>query len=316
MPERAFSASYDSTTKAVSAVVCLALLVVAFLAHIIFVALLFPLLIFFAYAYSPRGYALTEDALVIKRLIGNIRVPLGSIREIRAGFADDFTCCVRLWGSGGLFGHYGLFRTSTLGKCYWYMTNRSRSVIVTTPNKTLVLSPDDVPGFIAAAGAPSLVAKSIATAEIQVDGNRAGKLLGIGIAASALVLVALAVLYSPGPAAYTLTSDSLTIHDRFYPATLHADAVDVGKIRIVDLTQEPEWRLTLRTDGFSNTHYQSGWFRVAGGRTVRLYRAGGQRLVLIPPQGNGAFVLYQARSPEDFVQELRRRWSVRRAPYN
>jgi hypothetical protein len=132
MPERAFSASYDATTKAVSAIVCLALIVVAFLVHIIFVALLFPLLIFFAFAYSPRGCALTGDALVVKRLIGNIRIPLGSIREIRAGAADDFTCCVRLWGSGGLFGYYGLFRTARLGKCYWYMTNRSDSVIVST----------------------------------------------------------------------------------------------------------------------------------------------------------------------------------------
>jgi hypothetical protein len=291
-------------------------MVVAFLVHIIFVALLFPLLIFFAYAYSPRGYAITGEALVIKRLIGNIRVPLGSIREIRAGAADDLTCCIRLWGSGGLFGYYGLFRTARLGKCYWYMTNRSDSVIVTTLNKTLVLSPDDVQGFIAAAGVPSVVVTSNNTSQFQAGGNLTGKIVGIGIAALALALVALTVVYSPGPPAYTLTADQLTINDRFYPVTLHANAIDAGNIRIVDLTQDPEWRPTLRTNGFANAHYQSGWFRVAGGRTVRLYRAGGQRLVLIPPQGNGTFVLYQAKSPDDFVQELRRQWSVRRAPYN
>ena len=60
--------------------------------HIVFIALLFPLLIFLAYAYSPRGYAVSEGAIVIKRLIGKIRVPLASIREIRAGDSpDDFT---------------------------------------------------------------------------------------------------------------------------------------------------------------------------------------------------------------------------------
>jgi hypothetical protein len=96
-------------------------------------------------------------------------------------------------------------------------------------------------------------------------------------------LVALTVVYSLPPA-YTLTADRLTIDDRFYPVTLHANAIDAENIRIVDLAGDPEWRPTLRTNGFANAHYQSGWFRVAGGRTVRLYRAGGQRLVLIRPR--------------------------------
>jgi hypothetical protein len=42
---------------------------------------------------------------------------------------------------------------------------------------------------------------------------------------------------------------------------------------------------------------------------VRLYRAGGNRLVLIPPKGGGAFVVYQAIDPDRFVQELRRQWT-------
>jgi hypothetical protein len=83
---------------------------------------------------------------------------------------------------------------------------------------------------------------------------------------------------------YTIKDEPLTKHDRFYPVTLHANAIDAENIRIVDLAGDPEWRPTLRTNGFANAHYQSGWFRVAGGRTVRLYRAGGQRLVLIRPR--------------------------------
>ena len=88
--------------------------------------------------------------------------------------------------------------------------------------------------------------------------------------------------------------------------TLQADAIDAGHIRIVDLTQESEWRPTLRANGFANLHYQSEWFRVANGKTVCLYRAGGQRLVLIPPKGDSAPVLYQAKDPVRFAQELQR----------
>jgi hypothetical protein len=308
MPERAFSASYDSTTKALSAIVCVCLIVIALVVHIVFIALLFPLLACLAYAYSPRGYAVSGEAIFVRRLIGNIRVPLADIRGIRPGTPDDFTGCVRVRGNGGLFGYYGLFRTAKLGKCYWYVTNRSQTVIVTTPTRTLVLSPDDVPGFLSATGAAPTAA---VPGNAPVVRNRIGIAVGIGIAALALALVALTVVYSPGPPDYTLTADRLTIHDLFYPVTLHAGAVDAAHVRIVDLSGPSEWRPTLRTNGFANQHYQSGWFRVANGRTVRLYRAGGERLVLIPPKGDSAAVLYQAKDPEGFTRELERQWAGR-----
>jgi hypothetical protein len=40
-----------------------------------------------------------------------------------------------------------------------------------------------------------------------------------------------------------------------------------------------------------------------------MYRAGGSRLVLLPPKGDGAAVLLETGEPEKFVAELRREWS-------
>ena len=100
--------------------------------------------------------------------------------------------------------------------------------------------------------------------------------------------------YSPGPPAYTLTPEALTIHDRFYPVTLQALIRERQPGPHGRSCGDPDWRPTARTNGFANSHYQSGWFSVANGQKVRLYRAGGSRLVLLPPKGNGAAVLYQA----------------------
>jgi hypothetical protein len=105
-----------------------------------------------------------------------------------------------------------------------------------------------------------------------------------------------------------LTSNSLTIHDRFYPVTLAAADIDVSAIRVVDLDQDPAWRPIMRTNGFANTHYQSGWFQVSNGTKVRLYRAGGSRLVLLPPKGAGTVVLMQASNPEALIAQLRAAW--------
>lgn len=109
---------------------------------------------------------------------------------------------------------------------------------------------------------------------------------------------------------YTLTRETLTIHDRFYPVTVQASAVDVARIHVVDLADEPDWRPVVRTNGFANTHYRSGWFRAANGSTMRLYQAGGHRLVLLPPHSNGTAILYQAKEPEEFVREISEQWAV------
>ena len=107
--------------------------------------------------------------------------------------------------------------------------------------------------------------------------------MAIALAFIGMGLGIVAFTYSPGVPNYTLTSETLTIHDRLYPVTLRANAVDVANIRVVDLDGNSEWRPTLRTNGFANSHYESGWFRAANGQKVRLYRAGGERLVLLPP---------------------------------
>lgn len=107
-------------------------------------------------AYSPRGYVLAGRSILVQRLAGTIRIPLDELREVRRATPDDFRGGIRLWGSGGLFGYYGLFSTAKLGKSTWYVTNRSNGVVVITASKTVLFSPDGAEVFLAAirAGAP------------------------------------------------------------------------------------------------------------------------------------------------------------------
>jgi hypothetical protein len=265
------------------------------------------------YAYSPQSYAVRERSIVVKRLIGNVRIPLDDVREVRAAAADDFRGCIRLWGSGGCFGYYGLFRTSKLGKCTWYVTNRRHCVVVITGAKTAVFSPDDVQSFVAAIGPPSAPA-AVPGAPIE-SGRSAGLGSMIAKVIAAIVMVAgltfgtFCILYSPGFPSYELAPNALTIHDFFYPVKVDAASVDIARVRIVDFAVDTDWQPTGKTNGFANSHYQSGWFRVANGQKVRLYRAGGKRVVLLPPKGDGAAVLIEVKYPGEFVGEVRRMWS-------
>ena len=274
--------------------------------HSVVAGCLFALILVGAYAWSPRGYAVSDGSIEVNRLIGTARVPLDGVREVRAATADDFRGCLRLFGNGGLFGYYGRFRTSRLGRSTWYVTNRSKAVVVVTGEKTALFSPDDVERFIAAIGAPTPTPTPVPAT--QDAGSRIGTLIGAAVGIVVVAILAFAFLYSPGPPSYALTPESLTIHDRFYSVTLNRTSVDVEHIRVIDFDVDTEWRPTERTNGFANPHYRSGWFRVASGKTVRMYRAGGTRLVLLPPKGDGAAVLLETREPEKFVAEVRDKW--------
>lgn len=299
-----------------SVVICVLLAVVAALTQNALVPCIGAALLFFTFAFSPRQYSIQDRSIVVKRLIGNVTIPLDGIREARVATADDLRGAYRLWANGGLFGYYGLFSTSKLGKCWWYVTNRKNAVVVVTEQKTVLFSPDDVDGFLAALRAAVLVPEipptvpSLDLQRSQSSGSRMN-LVGVGIAVVVLGVVAFALMYSPGPPSFTLTPTSLAIHDRFYPVTVNAADVDLAHIHVVDVSQNSDWRPVDRTNGFANAHYHSGWFRVANGQRVRMYWAGGKRLVLLPPKGHGNAVLLQVSHPDQFVQELRQEWSNR-----
>jgi hypothetical protein len=307
-----FSASYDRTTKIVSAAVCLGLLAMIAASHSVIFSVLALAVILITFAWSPRGYVLEGRSIVVRRLVGPARIALEGVREVRASTPDDSRGCMRLWGSGGLFGYYGLFTSRKLGKFTGYVTNRANSVIVITSTKTAVFSPDDVNGFLAAIRASTPVLISSTAPAVEFDAPRQSRapwaILGTAVGMAAVGLGVAASVYDPGPPAYTLTATALTIHDRFYPVTVQAAAVDIGRIRIVNIATDPDWSPTRRINGFSNSHFQSGWFRAENGKKMRLYRAGGRDLVLLPAKGSSLPVLYQAPDPEKFTRDLYAAW--------
>lgn len=149
-PPATFPASYDSTTKIISAIMCVLVVVVSVVARSMVATAIGVVVVALSYAYSPRGYIVADRSIIVKRLIGNRVIALEGLGEARAATPEDLRGRIRIWGSGGMFGYYGLFRTSRLGTCRWHMTNRQNAVIVFPGQGTTLFSPDDVHGFLAA----------------------------------------------------------------------------------------------------------------------------------------------------------------------
>ena len=73
-PNDTFPASYDSTTRVISLAVCGVLAAVVLATRSVLVGCLSALIPAAAYAYSPRAYAIRERSIVVKRLIGSVRI--------------------------------------------------------------------------------------------------------------------------------------------------------------------------------------------------------------------------------------------------
>jgi hypothetical protein len=307
-----FDASHDSLSKGVTGSVLVLLFTIAVATHSLTAVGFSALGLVAAFLWSPLGYEISDGFLVVKRPIGRVCIALDRIRDVRPASIDDMSGCIRLFGSGGLFGYFGLYSTSRLGRNWWYVTNRDHRVVVTGDSITAVVSPDEVDGFVAAVRKAAAIkpANQSASAMFELVGNAGGgqRWLAALVAVPVLAVVAAALLYAPGPPRYTLTRDSLAIHDKFYPVTVAAASVDVENARVVDFDKDTDWKPVTRTDGFANAHYRSGWFRVASGKKVRMYRADSSRVVLLPPKGNGEAVLLETADPEKFVAELQREW--------
>ena len=190
------------------------------------------------------------------------------------------------------------------------VTNRDNAVVIVTGAKTVLVSPDDVDGFLTAVRAAVPVPQDLSNAPAAIPAGRsyAPLVAGVIVTALAVALGTAIMLYSPGVPNYTLNPQSLTIHDRFYPVTMQAKDVNITGVRVVNLDSDAEWRPAARTNGFANNHYRSGHFRTAAGLAIRLYQADGRRLVLLPPKGSGVPVLLQAADPDRLVSDVIREW--------
>lgn len=110
----------------------------------------FILIITLPYLWKPRLYEVSNDALIIHRLIRPVVIPIADIINIREGQKEEFKNSIRLFGSGGFFGFYGKFRNNTLKSYTMHASRMSRFVLIFTDNGLKVITPDDPIGLIKA----------------------------------------------------------------------------------------------------------------------------------------------------------------------
>lgn len=146
-----FSASLDKTAKYLSLFITLfvaaTLIVTAILSDdrqtFFIVGPIVSVSIFLSYLWKPSSYEITNEYVIVHRLIGAAKYERSRIINVRAGEPEEIKNSIRLFGSGGMFGYFGKFRNSHLKTFVLQCTRRDNLVMIFTDKGLKVLSPDD-----------------------------------------------------------------------------------------------------------------------------------------------------------------------------
>ncbi|MGH8178782.1 MAG: PH domain-containing protein [Steroidobacter sp.] len=100
-----------------------------------------------ALPFMVRGYVLTEDAILVRRLGWETRLPLAQLKSV-SGDVEAMRRSIRVFGNGGLFSFTGEFWSRRLGRYRALATDFDRAIVLRYPKRTIVITPHDPQHFI------------------------------------------------------------------------------------------------------------------------------------------------------------------------
>lgn len=96
------------------------------------------------WVFAPLRYELSPEAITVRRPVGSLRIDRANIASVEQIPAGSLGFALRLFASGGLFGVFGLFWSSAMGR-FWIWGTRADHLVLLRLRTGLpvVLTPDD-----------------------------------------------------------------------------------------------------------------------------------------------------------------------------
>jgi hypothetical protein len=158
MQDRAtFGAPWGSVLKLVTTVSTMILLGIALLSFFtgpsgdilwILMMAVMPLSIWgVSLLFMIRGYVLTKETLLVRRLLWDTRISLSGLQSAYID-AEAVKGSIRTFGNGGMFCFAGWFRNKRLGSFRVFATNSHNIVVLRFVDKTIVVTPSQPYEFV------------------------------------------------------------------------------------------------------------------------------------------------------------------------
>jgi len=149
-----FAAKWDRRLRLSTALICIVLISMVLIMPwdpALFVAIKGVLvsMIIGIWAWAPKGYRIINEYLVVKRMIGDVRISLVGLSRARLMIPEELRGTFEIWAVGGFFGYFGRFLNG-IEQQTWYVTDREKCVRLDCPAGIFVVSPLDPEAFLSA----------------------------------------------------------------------------------------------------------------------------------------------------------------------
>ncbi len=138
--------------------------------------------------------------------------------------------------------------------------------------------------------------------------STASSLMGLGLTAGVLLLLAVALGFAAGRRRVTLEDATLVIRATFYTQRIPRERLRPAQARIVDLREHKEMAPALKTNGFALPGFYAGHFRAGlfgDARQRRLFCLVTDRSrVLALPEADGRTLLLSLARPQALLDAL------------
>lgn len=106
-----------------------------------------PIILLIAALCMVRGYVVTDEEIVVKRLGWANRFSHADLRSVH-GDNEAMSASLRLLANTGLLSYSGYFWNRKMGRYRAFATDPSRAVVLTYAKRKILLTPDDPQRFI------------------------------------------------------------------------------------------------------------------------------------------------------------------------
>jgi hypothetical protein len=111
------------------------------------------------------------------------------------------------------------------------------------------------------------------------------------------------MFYSMKHTTLSLTDKEIIINSMMYGKKIPLENVLIDEIKKINMDEDKEYNLSIRTNGISLPNYKSGWMRLNNGKKALVYITEKNNVVLIPTKDY--FVLFSMENIETFIEKIK-----------
>ena len=129
-------------------------------------------------------------------------------------------------------------------------------------------------------------------------------LLPIFIVLLIILGLMIGVIFSIKNTSISIKDNEIIIRSFIYGRKIPLDDVIINEIQTINLKQNPEYNISIRTNGIGLPNFYSGWMRLNNGKKALVFLTNRENVLLIPTKDY--VVLFSMEKIEEFINTINR----------